>query len=388
MSSIIIVRLIPKADYGVYAYANSLLGMFCIFEAMGMTTALLQYGCTSEGNHKQQIRSFTFYVAVAFQFLLCLVIFLSGMLFEFNIKGTGILLSAMSFLPLFRVVRDMQNIYMRTEFKTKEFASANNFYTIVTVLFSVLLSLFLYVYGLILATYISVILSCLFIAYYQRYRFPTFDWSLPKGEKKELVKFALVSAITNSSSSIVYVVDSFLLGIVVAKSDVVASYKVAMTIPTALNFIPMAVMTYVYPYFAKHSSDSQWCLKHLKKVYCFFGVANLLLSLFLIVLTPLITNIIFGSQYLDSVPIMRVLFLNYFISATFYVISGQLLVTLKKITFNLVVNFAVCIVNLFLNTILISHYDGIGAALATTISTFFSAVACSAYLLYCYKKQC
>ena len=46
VSSFILVRLIPKADYGVYANADNILGLFCIFEGFGMASTWLQYGCT------------------------------------------------------------------------------------------------------------------------------------------------------------------------------------------------------------------------------------------------------------------------------------------------------------------------------------------------------
>ena len=52
VSSFILVRLIPKADYGVYSNADNIISMFCIFEGLGMTTTWLQFGCTKTGKEK------------------------------------------------------------------------------------------------------------------------------------------------------------------------------------------------------------------------------------------------------------------------------------------------------------------------------------------------
>lgn len=387
LSSVVIVRLIPKEDYGIYANANNLISMFCIFEGLGMTTALLQYGCTSSGKQKEKIWSFTFYVSMFFQLLLSVVIAICACTFDFSMKGTGPFLLAMSFLPFFRSIRDMQNIYMRTELKNKEFALTNNFYTIVTVVFSIFLSYIFYVYGLITATYVSAIFSILFICFYIKQPLPKFDWSLSKGEKIEITKFAVLSAITNSASMIVYLLDTFILGIVVAQGAVTASYKVALTIPTALAFVPMCVMTYIYPYFAKHAEDSTWCLRNLRKVIVLFGGANCIIVFLLIVAAPQLVALVFGIQYLDSVTSMRILCINYLISATFYTVCGQLLVTLKKIKFNLFLNFFVCAINVVLNLWLIPLYCSNGAAIATTISTIVSAFTCTTFLLYCYQQR-
>ena len=127
LSSVVIVRLIPKEEYGLYANANNILGLFCVFEGLGMTTALLQYGSTTDGYHKQQTWSFTLYFAVAFQIFLSALILTCALTVDYKMKGTGHLLLLMSFLPLVRSVRDMQNIYMRTELQNREFARANNF---------------------------------------------------------------------------------------------------------------------------------------------------------------------------------------------------------------------------------------------------------------------
>ena len=78
MSSIILVRLIPKSDYGIYSNADNILGMFCILEGFGMVSTFLQYGSTTKGEKKEDIWSFCFYGSVLFQILLSIVIFITG----------------------------------------------------------------------------------------------------------------------------------------------------------------------------------------------------------------------------------------------------------------------------------------------------------------------
>ena len=48
---------------------------------------------------------------------------------------------------------------------------------------------------------------------------------------KKIIKFSTVCVINNSTSTIMYLLDTFVLGIVVANSAVTASYKVAQKFP-------------------------------------------------------------------------------------------------------------------------------------------------------------
>ena len=93
-------------------------------------------------------------------------------------------------------------------------------------------------------------------------------------DKKPLLKISIISMTNNSLSHLLYLLDVFVLGIVDPQETILASYKAATIIPTALTFIPSALMTYVYPYFAQHRLDKKWCRKYYKiTVLCFGGNA-------------------------------------------------------------------------------------------------------------------
>ena len=94
----------------------------------------------------------------------------------------------------------------------------------------------------------------------------------------------------------------------------------------------------------------------------------------------------FGVQYDDSVAVFQILSLNYFFSATFRVVSGNLLVTQRKLKFNLLVACISGIVNVIADVILIYFYGSLGAAVATVIVTLVSGMLSTAYFIYTLKK--
>lgn len=371
VSSFVLVRLIPKEDYGVYANADNILGMFCIFEGFGMASTWLQYGCTRKGEEKENTWSFCFYFSVFFQLFLCAAIAVTGRFANFGIEGTGKILLAMSLLPLFRLISEMQRIYLRTEMMNKQYAYVNNFSTVITVALSIGLSIFFLVNGLIIANYISSIATIIYMIALYKIKLPKINNNLEKSDKKELLKFSLVCTINNSTSSLMSLLDTFILGIVIAQSTVTASYKVASKVPTALFFIPTCVMIYIYPYFAKNAKNKNWCIENFKKVILLFGSFNSLVAVLLVVFAPLFVRILFGEQYNDAVSPFRILCVNYAVQATFKMVPGQLLISQKKLGFNTFTGVFSGILNTGLNLLLIPKYSLSGAAMATLIVSTF-----------------
>ena len=80
-------------------------------------------------------------------------------------------------------------------------------------------------------------------------------------------------------------------------------------------------------------------------------------------------------------------FINkYFFTSTFRIISGNLLVTQRKLGFNLAVNIISGSVNILGNLILIPHYSSVGAAITTLIVVIISSILSTTYYVYILKK--
>ena len=65
-------------------------------------------------------------------------------------------------------------------------------------------------------------------------------------------------AVNNSLATILSLLGTTILGMIISDSEVIASYKVALTLPSALLFIPQAVMIFALPYFIRHKDDYVW----------------------------------------------------------------------------------------------------------------------------------
>lgn len=193
--------------------------------------------------------------------------------------------------------------------------------------------------------------------------------------------------LNNGLSGMLTLMDVLLIGILLGSAADVADYKVAVIIPTALGFIPSAVITYVYPYFSMHINDKSWLLSNYKKLFAAMGIFNLLICIFLYFDAPFIIRIAFGQQYLNAVTMFRICTASYFFEGTFRTIAGNLLVSQRKLLFNFGVALCAGVLNIVCNYFLILYWGAVGAAITTLIITAFFGILATLYLLYTFKTK-
>ena len=240
---------------------------------------------------------------------------------------------------------------------------------------------------MVLGYYFAYLVTILVAYYYMEVRFITGTKTLEKKDKKALFSISIVSMCNNGLAQLMYLLDVFVLGIVAADESILASYKVATIIPSALTFIPLSLMTYLYPYFAEHRLDGKWCIRNYVRILIMLGSFNIMLSFVLFLMAPLIIDILYGNIYLDAVPIFRILSVNYFFSGTFRILSGNLIVTQRKLKFNLIVAIVSGIINIVTDFLFIQWWGAIGAAYATVVVVIVSSVMSTIYLLYIFKQN-
>lgn len=202
-----------------------------------------------------------------------------------------------------------------------------------------------------------------------------------------MLKIAFISMLNIATGQLLYLLDVFLIGILIPNELIVASYKTATIIPNALVFIPSALVVYIYPYFAQHQNDKKWVKSKFLTVLKYFVPFNAVLTLGLVVFAPLIIKILFGAQYLDAVPAFRILSVSYFFSASFRKIIGNLLVTQRKLKVNFWIGVMEGVLNLISNWILISFMGAIGAAITTLVICIVTSVISLSYFLHLLKKK-
>lgn len=389
LSSVILVRILTKSEYGVFTYAWNIYSIVLLANGFGMESGILQMCSEHSGDEEfaKKVCNYGSKTGILFDLALSVILFCIGIFAPLTISGAGALIRLLSCLPMVQFLFQLSTAYLRSQKRNQEFARLTVMNTIVLFLSSAGGAHIFREKGMVLGYYIAYSASVLMAFAFMNVKLISKEKRLDDKSRKSLREISFVSMCNNGLSQLMYLLDVFVLGTVAAEETVLASYKVATTIPAALTFIPLSLITYLYPYFAEHRSDGQWCLKKYKQVLLCLGTLNAVVSVGLFIFAPLVIRLLYGEQYLDAVLVFRILAINYFVSGTFRILSGNLLVTQRKLKFNLFVALMSGCVNIVADFLFIQWWGAVGAAYATVMVVIMSSVMSTSYLYHTFKKS-
>lgn len=392
LCAVLVVRILSKADYGVYSYAFNLLNISLLFNGLGAASAVLQLASESrELLHRVNIERYGLRIGLAFDCLLCIIMLVVALFVPLPIEGSAFLLMLCVAYPMPQFVFELQSSILRAEFQNKKYAVITNINTLLTVAASVGGAAIGGAIGLIVGRNLAVILSVVVI--YLRYKIPlrkvhsaSEDRLFPHSDKQDFVKIAVTSSINNGIGSLTYLIGTFFIGVFLSDAVAVASYQAATAIPIALNFIPASLVTFIYPYFARNRTDMKWIFRWYPKVILVTFFVAVGIAIPSIVLSPQIVVFVYGSSYLDSVPSFVILMVGFALSSSLRVISGNLLVAQRKLLFNTFMTTSTIVLLTVLSIVLIPQLGIVGAAISQALSLTISGIASTLYLIYVYKS--
>ncbi|WP_343347377.1 oligosaccharide flippase family protein [Terrisporobacter petrolearius] len=390
MSSAILVRVLTKDEYGTFTYAWNIFSFILLLNGFGINFGILQI-CSEnskDDNLNYQILKWGTKYGTIIDIIIAIIILLIALLIPLPIENSNYVLGLLCIMPILILLFEIQSSYLRANRYTIEFSKISMLNTFFVFVFSVIGAYIFREIGLVLGRYLAYLITIIYgLKFIHKDTNPNIHIDIDSSIKKEMKKISFISMINSGLSQVLYLLDVFIIGLVVSNESIIASYKVGTMIPSALSFIPMSLVTYIYPYFAQHYNDREWCLKKYKTITCWFGLFNLIFSLLLFIFAPMIIKVLFGIQYLDAIVPFRILTVSYFFSGTFRVIAGNILVTQKQLKFNMFVAVLSGIINVLADYYFIKMWGSNGAALATLIVVLLTSILNIFYLVKILKKK-
>lgn len=396
LSGIILIRIINKADYGVYSYALNVLNYFLLFNGIGVASGLLQV-CTEAGGDKDKAdlryRMGTT-VGFAWDFLLIIAIVLMALFVPLPVEGSNALLLFMSMYPIFVLASDIQFVRLRSELRNVEYSAANTINSILVMVCSVGGALLAAEYGLIVGRYIAFFFTVCFVGRFFDIRIVCINtkkaFMLVKTEFRSLVdllKLSAASCLTNAISQALLLMGALMLGVLTRDSELVASYQVATTIPFALAFISAAFVTYFYPYFVRNASNLRWLSRYSTLAIGGMFVFSAAIACFLISLSGWLVPMVFGRSYIDAISPFIILVVGFVAGSSFRAIAGSILLALRRIGFNLLSNIVSLLILVISALLLIPQMGMVGAALSYTVAMIGGGALNTLYLSFLLMRK-
>lgn len=377
--SIFIVRVLSKTSYGVLGYIENLYGYVYIFAGMGLGNALLRYVVLAKTpEHKYGYFSYVQKKSALFNIILILVVALYGVFYpppdEFT-SARWLLVIILIALP-FQSLLQNSILILRALFANKVYAFTAFITSVILIGSKYVAAVFWDLKGVILA-FIAVnlffgIVLCVMI--YKLYFKGIKPQTLSKSEKKIADSYSIQYMITNGIWSIFMLNDVFMLGLFFGNATIVADYKVAYVLPGNLAIISAAIGIFVSPYFVRHESNYNWVRANYKKVMGLnVGLIALAVIILFIFAKPIVT-LLYGTQYENVVPIMRLLLIAAFANCGLRFTSANLLAAMGQIKYNMVISFIGVVAQIGINIFMIPRFGAMGAAYTSIVVYTFMAL--------------
>jgi O-antigen/teichoic acid export membrane protein len=153
-----------------------------------------------------------------------------------------------------------------------------------------------------------------------------------------------------------------------------AKYSIAVKVSELLYFVPTAISAAMIPKLIHaYELDPAKCLVRLRRLTGFSTAFAGLIVIAISVSAPVILNLGFGKNYVNATNVLRI----HATSLVFVFLSSfkdiWFIIT-KSGAINLFASISGAVINIYLNSIWLTKHGAIGAATATTVSYFASAV--------------
>ncbi len=369
--SIFLVRVLTKEEYGILGYLDNIYGYVLVAAGMGMANVILRYVVLGQTPEKK-FGYFRYALRRAWIWNIPLIIVVAIVFHFYPHKAeysnyTWLLNVMFLMLPL-QNTTELLLCNERAMFANQRYATFSLILSASVIVTKVLSGFLAGIQAVAfgqLAVY-GILAVVLFISCKKRY-YHGLQPELPvRQERGELNKYALQYMITNGLWTVFMLNDTFLLGRF-CEPTVLADYRTAYTIPGCVNIISTAIGVFIAPYFVQNENDVTWVRRHFKLAYGASAAAIGIVCLAIAALAKPVVWLLYGAQYLNIVPVMRLLLLAAFFNCGLRYTTANLLAAMGQVKYNMVVSIIGMVLQVGINLFVVPRYGAMGVAVTSCV---------------------
>lgn len=377
--SIFVVRILTKHEYGILSYLENIYGYAYVFAGLGLANALLRYIVLGKNSGEKAgyyryviIRGTIF--NIIFAIILCFLCSIyphSETYLDYNY----LLVILMLILP-FQFLIDCNLYTERAMFANQSFAFFSFSISTILILGRYLGGRIGGIQGVIILR-VLIYISCgiIFTLYiYKKYFTGQYILSLTKKQRINVNKYSLQYMLTNSLWTIFMLNDTFLLGRLCTDARVIADYKVAYVLPANLSIISSAIGIFICPYFVKHETDKSWIRNNYIKIFLIVSSIMGIICLTVALLAKPLIFFMYGSQYINIIPLMRLLLVVSFIDSGLRYTTANILAAMGQIKYNMIISILGMFIQIISNIHVIPIWGAVGIAYTSIFVYLFMAI--------------
>lgn len=375
--------LADKADFGLLCYVDNIRNYIMLFNGIGIANATLRY-CAQEDSDENKKGYFlaSLWIGVGADVVMILISILAFIFIPFQFEGSNFLLLLSSLLPIFYFLFNDIQLLLRATFQNQKYSVYNFTYSFLLMIFQIGFAVLGGVTGVMIGRYIALAI-CAVMGFLLIKDLPLMKVKPEMPDRETsigLVKFGVVMLTASAASLVMTYNETFIVGFVLKDEVQLAEYKVASYILSISLFLLEAVLIFVLPYFIQHIQDKAWIWQNYKKLFWINGAIMTAFHAGLFLFAKLFVYIVYGEQYMNAVPLMRLFLVASWIQSVVRGLPGNILAVTGEETFNLKVNIIFVVVHAVIDVIAIKTLGLYGAAIALVVVYLLSGLIMNIHL--------
>lgn len=301
----ILARLLSPDDFGIVAIATVIIAFFNIFTDMGVSPAIVQHKTLTK-QELSDIFSFTVWTGIGISVLFFAASWLIADYYDSEILRTLCQLLSINLFFASATIVPGALFYLNKEFK---FIAIRSFVIqLMAGVGSIIAALSgAGLYALIINPILSSIL--IFIISYQRYP-QRLRFTLGIGVLRKIFSYSVYQFLFNVINYFSRNLDKLLIGKYMSLSDLGYYEKSYRLMMLPLQNITQVITPVMHPIFSDFQNDKTKLVTSYERIIRFLSFIGLPLSVLLFFTAREVTLIIFGDQWLPSVPVFQILSLS------------------------------------------------------------------------------
>ena len=368
-----VARYLGPEKFGVFSYAQSLVGLFTVIATLGLDSIVIRELVKDESRRDELIGT-AFWMKL---FGAILVLILLGIAVNIisNDTQTNVLVFIIASATIFQSF-NVVDMYFQSKVMSKFVVYAN----IISLLLSsiVKVALILNEAPLVAFAWVvffdSFVLACGFVYFYTKNNLSLLMWKFNKIVALGLIKDSWLLILSGLVVSIYMKIDQVMIKEMLG-SDAVGQYAAAVRLSEAWYFIPMVISSSLFPAIinAKKGSEELYYAR-LQKLYDLMVWMAIAIAIPMTFMSDWIVELLYGDQYSQTGSVLMIhIWAGVFVFLG--VASGKWFIVENLQKYSFYRTFAGAVLNVILNFILIPKFGINGAAIAT-----LSSQATAAYL--------
>ncbi len=361
-----VARYLGPENYGVLSYSIAFVGIFGFIASLGVD-GILNRELINTPEKRDELLGTAFRLKL-FGGAVALVLAVASVLIFQTDPLMKILVSLFSFSFILQSIGIIGS-YFNAEVKSKYNVKATLFATLMSSVLKVLI--ILSGKGVIWLVVVFVLDSLWqgigLIRAYNYFGLKIKNWIFNKTLARSMFKNSWPLMLASAAGFILLKIDQVMIGSMLGNREV-GIYAVGVKLVEVWYFIPGIISTALFPAIINAKKTGvELYKKRLNNFYILMVVLPIMMAIPITLLAKPIISIIFGSGYLEAIPVLKIYIWS---SVGFFVGNaiGSYLMAENKVKTIFILNLVAMVVNLVLNIILIPLYGLIGASWATLVA--------------------